>query len=332
MNIGQFPSRRLRRTRRFDGLRELVQEHRLSPQNLIYPVFVLADPKGLEPIPSMPGQNRQGIESLYRTAEQCLHLGIPMMALFPVIDVSRKTLGAEEAWNPMGLVPATVQALKKRFPELMIMTDVALDPYTSHGQDGLVDPLNGQLLNDETIEVLVRQAVMQAQAGADVVAPSDMMDGRIGQIRQGLDKNQLIHTVIMAYSAKYASSFYGPFRDAVGSAAQLGKSNKMTYQIDPANGDEALREVSLDIAEGADWVMVKPGLPYLDIVWRVREAFQLPTYVYQVSGEYAMLQGAIQSGWLSETCIMESLLCCRRAGAQGILSYFALQAAEQLKR
>lgn len=332
MDIGRFPSRRLRRTRRYDGLRELVQEHRLSPQNLIYPVFVLADPKGLEPIPSMPGQDRQGLEALFRTAEQCLTLGIPMMALFPVIDPSGKTLAAEEAWNPTGLVPATVQALKARFPELMIMTDVALDPYTSHGQDGLIDPVNGQLLNDETIEALVKQAVMQAQAGADVVAPSDMMDGRIGQIRQGLDENKLIHTVIMAYSAKYASSFYGPFRDAVGSAAQLGKSNKMTYQMDPANGDEALREVYLDIVEGADWVMVKPGLPYLDIVWRVREAFQLPTYVYQVSGEYAMLQGAILSGWLPESCIMESLLCCKRAGAQGILTYFALQAALQLKR
>lgn len=331
MNIGQYPSRRLRRTRRFEGLRELVQEHRLSSKNLIYPVFVLADPKGLEPIPSMPGQYRQGLEALCRTAEQCLTLGIPMMALFPVIDLSGKTLTAEEAWNPVGLVPETVRALKARFPELMIMTDVALDPYTSHGQDGLVDPSNGQLLNDETIEVLVKQAVMQAQAGADVVAPSDMMDGRIGQIRQGLDGNQLIHTVIMAYSAKYASSFYGPFRDAVGSAAQLGKSDKMTYQMDPANGDEALREVYLDIVEGADWVMVKPGLSYLDIVWRVREAFQLPTYVYQVSGEYAMLQGAIQSGWLSEACILESILCCKRAGAQGILTYFALQAAAQLK-
>ena len=283
----------------------------------------------------MPGVERQSIDRLLVTAERACKLGIPALALFPVIDASLKTAGAEEAWNPEGLVPRTVAALKKEFPELGVITDVALDPYTSHGQDGLIadgDP-RAYVLNDETLEALSRQALVQAQAGADVVAPSDMMDGRVGRIRSVLDSAGQIHTRILAYSAKYASSFYGPFRDAVGSAANLGKGGKYTYQMDPANSDEALREVALDVAEGADMVMVKPGMPYLDIVRRVKETFRLPTYAYQVSGEYAMLKAAAQNGWLDEkACVLESLLAFKRASADGILTYFALDAAAWLRR
>ena len=283
----------------------------------------------------MPGVERRSIDRLLVTAERACKLGIPALALFPVIDASLKTAGAEEAWNPEGLVPRTVAVLKKELPELGVITDVALDPYTSHGQDGLIadgDP-RAYVLNDETLEALSRQALVQAQAGADVVAPSDMMDGRVGRIRSMLDSAGQIHTRILAYSAKYASSFYGPFRDAVGSAANLGKGGKYTYQMDPANSDEALREVALDVAEGADMVMVKPGMPYLDIVRRVKETFRLPTYAYQVSGEYAMLKAAAQNGWLDEkACVLESLLAFKRAGADGILTYFALDAAAWLRR
>jgi porphobilinogen synthase len=280
----------------------------------------------------MPGVERQSLDVLLKTAERAVGLGIPALALFPVVDASLKSLGAEEAFNPDGLVPRVVQALKREFPELGVITDVALDPYTSHGQDGLIDA-TGYVLNDETLDVLVKQALCHAQAGADVVAPSDMMDGRIGRIREALEANGQIYTRILAYSAKYASSFYGPFRDAVGSAGNLGKGNKYTYQMDPANTDEALREVAMDIAEGADMVMVKPGMPYLDIVRRVKDEFKVPTYAYQVSGEYAMLKAAAQNGWLNEeACVLESLLAFKRAGADGILTYFALDAAEYLKR
>ena len=280
----------------------------------------------------MPGVERQSLDRLLRTAERAVSLGIPALALFPVVDASLKSLAAEEAWNPDGLVPRTVAALKREFPDLGVITDVALDPYTSHGQDGLIDD-TGYVLNDETLAALVRQALCHAEAGADVVAPSDMMDGRIGRIREALEGAGRIHTRILAYSAKYASAFYGPFRDAVGSAANLGKGNKYTYQMDPANTDEALREVALDIAEGADMVMVKPGMPYLDIVRRVKDEFRVPTYAYQVSGEYAMLKAAAQNGWLNEeACMLESLLAFKRAGADGILTYFALDAAEALRR
>ena len=280
----------------------------------------------------MPGVNRMSLDVLLPVAENCVRLGIPVLALFPVIDTALKTPDGIEAANPNGLIPRVVQALKSRFPELGVMTDVALDPYTSHGQDGLLDD-SGYILNDETTHILVKQALIQAQAGVDIVAPSDMMDGRVGAIRANLDLHQLIHTRIMAYSAKYASAFYGPFRDAVGSAKNLGKSNKKVYQMDPGNAQEALREVSLDIAEGADMVMVKPGMPYLDIVSKVKEAFQMPTFVYQVSGEYAMIQAAAQNGWLDlEACALESLLAFKRAGADGILTYFAVQAAELIKK
>jgi porphobilinogen synthase len=295
---------------------------------------VLEGVKRVEPIPSMPGVERQSLDRLLKTAERALALGIPALALFPVVDSACKTPGAEEALNPDGLVPRVVAALKKEFPELGIMTDVALDPYTSHGQDGLIDADDpaGYVLNDETLEVLARQALVHAQAGADIVAPSDMMDGRVGRIRSELDRARQIHTRILAYSAKYASSFYGPFRDAVGSAGSLGRGNKHSYQMDPANTDEALREVALDLAEGADMVMVKPGMPYLDVVRRVKEEFKVPTYVYQVSGEYAMLKAAGLNGWLNErACVLESLLAFKRAGADGILSYFALAAAGWLK-
>ncbi|MBL8374474.1 porphobilinogen synthase [Accumulibacter sp.] len=330
----RFPATRMRRMRRDDFSRRLMRESRLTADDLIYPVFVLEGVKRVEPIPSMPGMERQSLDRLLKTAERALALGIPALALFPVIDSAYKTPRAEEALNPDGLVPRVVGALKKEFPQLGVMTDVALDPYTSHGQDGLIDAddPSGYVLNDETLEVLVRQALVHAQAGADIVAPSDMMDGRVGRIRSELDRGRQIHTRILAYSAKYASSFYGPFRDAVGSAGSLGKGNKHSYQMDPANTDEALREVALDLAEGADMVMVKPGMPYLDVVRRVKEEFKVPTYVYQVSGEYAMLKAAGQNGWLNEqACVLESLLAFKRAGADGILSYFALAAAGWIK-
>ena len=330
----KFPAARPRRMRRDEFSRRLMRESVLATDDLIYPVFVLEGRQRSEPVASMPGVVRQSLDLLLRTAERALTLGVPALALFPVIDSSAKTEGAEEAWNPDGLVPSVVAALKKEFPDLGVITDVALDPYTSHGQDGLIaagDP-RAYVLNDETLEALARQALCHAQAGADIVAPSDMMDGRVGRIRSELDSAGQIHTRILAYSAKYASSFYGPFRDAVGSAANLGKGNKFTYQMDPANTDEALREVALDLAEGADMVMVKPGMPYLDIVRRVKDEFRVPTYVYQVSGEYAMLKAAAQNGWLDErACVLESLLAFKRAGADGILSYFALDAAAWLK-
>ena len=330
-----FPGTRMRRMRRDEFSRRLMRESVLTANDLIYPVFVLDGERRVEPVASMPGVERQSLDYLLRTAENAQRLGVPALALFPVVDVSLKTPGAEEAWNPDGLVPRAVAALKKAFPDLGVITDVALDPYTSHGQDGLInaeDP-RGYVLNDETLEALVKQALTHAQAGADVVAPSDMMDGRVGRIRAALDAAGRIHTRILAYSAKYASSFYGPFRDAVGSAANLGKGSKHTYQMDPANSDEALREVALDLAEGADMVMVKPGMPYLDIVRRVKEEFGVPTYAYQVSGEYAMLKAAAQNGWLDEkACVLESLLAFKRAGADGILTYFALDAAEMMQQ
>ena len=330
-----FPGTRMRRMRRDDFSRRLMRESVLAADDLIYPVFVLEGSQRVEPIVSMPGVERQSLDVLLKTAERALNLGIPALALFPVVDASFKTPGAEEAWNPGGLVPRVVSALKNEFPELGVITDVALDPYTSHGQDGLIeadDPL-GYVLNDETLEALAKQALTHAQAGADVVAPSDMMDGRVARIRAELDAAKCIHTRILAYSAKYASSFYGPFREAVGSAGNLGKGNKTTYQMDPANSDEALREVALDLAEGADMVMVKPGMPYLDVLRRVKDQFKVPTFAYQVSGEYAMLKAAAQNGWLDEkACVLESLLAFKRAGADGVLSYFALEAAAWLRK
>ncbi|GAB2182596.1 porphobilinogen synthase [Denitratisoma sp. agr-D3] len=328
---GKFPSLRMRRMRRDDFSRRLMRENRLSADDLIYPVFVLEGENRTESVASMPGVERVTLDRLLPVAEQALALGVPALALFPVIGAGKKSLDAREAWNPEGLVPQVVARLKKEFPELGIITDVALDPYTSHGQDGLIDDA-GYVLNDETLAALTKQALCHAQAGADVVAPSDMMDGRIGRIRAALDAEKLIYTRILAYSAKYASSFYGPFRDAVGSAGNLGKGNKYTYQMDPANGDESLREVALDLEEGADMVMVKPGMPYLDIVRRVKDEFGVPTYAYQVSGEYAMLKAAFANGWLDEkACALESLLAFKRAGADGILTYFALDAARWLK-
>ncbi len=317
--------------RRDDFSRRLMRESALSAADLIYPVFVLEGQGVVQPVGSMPGVSRVSLDGLLHLAEDASKLGVPALALFPVVEADRKSEGAEEAFNPDGLVPRVVQALKARFPELGVITDVALDPYTIHGQDGLIDE-GGYVLNDETLEVLARQALCHAQAGADVVAPSDMMDGRVARIRAELDGDRRIYTRILAYSAKYASSFYGPFRDAVGSAANLGKGNKYTYQMDPANSDEALREVALDIAEGADMFMVKPGMPYLDIVRRVKSELQVPTFVYQVSGEYAMLKAAAAKGWLAEeACVMEALLAFKRAGADGILTYFALDAARWLK-
>ena len=328
----QFPTARPRRMRRDAFSRDLMREHTLTPADLIYPVFVLDQDEGTQAVPSMPGVERMGRNVLYATAERCLELGVPVLALFPVIDPALKTPDGREAHNPDGLVPRVVSELKRRFPELGIMTDVALDPYTSHGQDGLLDE-TGYILNEETVAVLTKQALAQAQAGVDMIAPSDMMDGRIGAIRQALEAQGLIHTRIMAYSAKYASAFYGPFRDAVGSATNLGKANKKVYQMDPGNSDEALREVAMDIAEGADMVMVKPGMPYLDIVRRVKDTFRMPTFAYQVSGEYAMIQAAALNGWLDrEATIMESLLAFKRAGADGVLTYFALEAAACLRR
>ena len=326
-----FPEHRPRRMRRDDWSRRLMQENSVSANDLIYPVFLLEGQGKSEAVASMPGVNRVSLDLLLPVAQECVDLGIPVLALFPVIDASLKTPDGKEAFNPNGLIPNAIRELKKRFPNLGIMTDVALDPYTSHGQDGVLDE-QGRILNDETAAILVKQAVAQAEAGVDIVAPSDMMDGRIGKIREALEQKNLIHTRIMAYSAKYASAFYGPFRDAVGSAKNLGKADKKTYQMDCANGDEALREVALDISEGADMVMVKPGMPYLDIVRRVREEFDYPTYAYQVSGEYAMLKAAAQNGWLDHDAVMmESLLAFKRAGADGVLTYFALDAARLMK-
>ena len=331
MNPLHFPAHRPRRMRRDDWSRRLMQENRLNVDDLIYPVFLLECSKQSRPIASMPGINRVSLDLLFEVAQECMELGIPVMALFPVIDSSLKTPDGKEALNPNGLIPRAVEALKARFPNLGIMTDVALDPYTSHGQDGILDEQN-RLLNDLTTGVLVQQAITQAQAGVDIVAPSDMMDGRIGAIRAELEKLNLIHTRIMAYSAKYASAFYGPFRDAVGSAKNLGKADKKTYQMNPANSAEALAETALDISEGADMVMVKPGMPYLDIVRQVKDAFSYPTYAYQVSGEYAMLKAAAQNGWLDHDAVMmESLIAFKRAGADGVLTYFALEAARLLK-
>jgi porphobilinogen synthase len=329
---GRYPETRMRRMRRDDFSRRLMRESMLAVDDLIYPVFVLEGDGRSERVGSMPGVERQSLDILLKTAGRAVSLGIPALALFPVIDASLKSLGAEEAFNSHGLVPRAVKALKREFPDLGVITDVALDPYTSHGQDGLIDE-TGYVLNDATLEVLAKQALSHAEAGADVVAPSDMMDGRIGRIRAELDAAGQIQTRILAYSAKYASSFYGPFRDAVGSATNLGKGNKYTYQMDPANSDEALKEVALDLEEGADMVMVKPGMPYLDIVRRVKDRFGVPTFAYQVSGEYAMLKAAAQNGWLDEeACVLESLLAFKRAGADGILTYFALDAAAYLKR
>ena len=326
-----FPANRPRRLRRDDFTRNLVREHALSVNDLIYPVFVLEGSQRREAVASMPSVERLSLDLLLPVAEQCVALGIPVMALFPVISAHLKTPDGKEATNPQGLVPHVVRELKKHFPELGVMTDVALDPFTSHGQDGLLDE-TGYILNDETVAVLTQQALTQADAGVDIVAPSDMMDGRIGSIRQALEAKGHIHTRIMAYSAKYASAFYGPFRDAVGSAANLGKSNKKVYQMDPGNSDEALREVAMDIAEGADMVMVKPGMPYLDIVRRVKDEFKVPTFAYQVSGEYAMLKAAAQNGWLDHDAVMlESLLAFKRAGADGVLTYFALDVAKKLR-
>ena len=326
-DLSSFPHKRMRRMRRDDFSRRLMREHVLTPADLILPVFVLDGADRVEDVASMPGVQRMSLDRLYAVAEDCLKFGVPALALFPVVDANLKSLDAAEAYNPEGLVPRVVRALKARFPELGVITDVALDPYTSHGQDGLIDE-TGYVLNDETIAVLTRQAETHAAAGADVVAPSDMMDGRIHAVREALDAAGFLYTRILAYSAKYASSFYGPFRDAVGSAANLGAGNKYTYQMDPANTDESLWEVGLDLQEGADMVMIKPGMPYLDIVRRVKDAFHAPTFVYQVSGEYAMLKAAGQNGWIDErACVLESLLAFKRAGADGVLTYFALDAA-----
>ncbi|MEO6118883.1 MAG: porphobilinogen synthase [Methylotenera sp.] len=326
-----YPYSRPRRMRKDEFSRRMMRENVLTSNDLIYPVFVLDGDNRVEEVASMPGVKRQSIDVLLKTAAECVALGIPALALFPVVDAQYKSLDAAEAFNPEGLVQRTVAALKAAFPELGIITDVALDPYTTHGQDGLIDAA-GYVLNDDTIEVLVKQAISHANAGADIVAPSDMMDGRIGQIREALESTHNIHTKILAYSAKYASAFYGPFRDAVGSASNLGAGNKYTYQMDPANSDEAIKEVALDIEEGADMVMVKPGMPYLDIVRRVKDEFGVPTFAYQVSGEYAMLKAAAQNGWLDErACVMESLLAFKRAGADGVLTYFAMDVARWLK-
>jgi porphobilinogen synthase len=330
-DLSSFPRKRMRRMRRDDFSRRLMRENALTAADLILPVFVLDGENRVEDVASMPGVRRLSLDHLLTLAEECLDLGIPALALFPVIDMPLKSEGAEEAYNPKGLVPRTVAALKSRFPELGVITDIALDPYTSHGQDGLIDA-SGYVLNDETIAVLTRQAECHATAGADVVAPSDMMDGRIHAVRDALDAAGFIHTRILAYSAKYASSFYGPFRDAVGSAANLGAGNKYTYQMDPANREEALWEVGLDPQEGADMVMIKPGMPYLDVVRDIKQTFKAPTFVYQVSGEYAMLKAAAQNGWLNEqACVLEGLLAFKRAGADAILTYYAVDAARWLK-
>jgi len=321
----------MRRLRRDDFSRRMVREHRLSADDFIYPVFVIDGQDRSEPVLSMPGVERLTVDALLRQAERCVELGVPAIALFPVVDNKLRTADAGEAFNPDGLAPRSIRALKSRFPQLGVITDIALDPYTSHGQDGLIDD-SGYVLNDETIEALVKQALTHAEAGVDIVAPSDMMDGRVRALRRALDESGHIYTRILAYAAKYASSFYGPFRDAVGSAANLGRGDKYTYQIDPANSDEALWEVGMDLEEGADMVMIKPGMPYLDIVRRVKDEFGAPTFVYQVSGEYAMLQAAGVNGWIDRRkCVLESLLAFKRAGADGILTYFALEAAAWLK-
>ncbi|WP_069469806.1 porphobilinogen synthase [Candidatus Marithrix sp. Canyon 246] len=330
MNNFSFPNSRMRRMRRDDFSRRLMRENVLTVDDLIYPLFVLEGEKQRVAINSMPDQSRLSIDELIKEAAELVELGIPAIALFPVVPSEKKSLDAAEAYNPDGLAQRAVLALKAEFPELGVITDVALDPFTTHGQDGLIDDSN-YVINDETVEVLVKQALSHAEAGADVVAPSDMMDGRIGSIRDGLERAGYINTRILAYSAKYASSFYGPFRDAVGSAGALGGGNKYSYQMDPANSDEALREVALDLQEGADMVMIKPGMPYLDIVQRVKQEFGAPTFVYQVSGEYAMLMAAAQNGWLDEQAVMmESLLSIKRAGADGVLTYFAKKAAQVL--
>jgi porphobilinogen synthase len=327
----QFLATRPRRMRKDEFSRRLMRENVLTTNDLIYPVFVLEGENKTEDVKSMPGVQRQSLDVLLNTAGECVKLGIPALAIFPVVPQAFKSLDAAEAFNDQGLVPRTVKALKAAYPDLGVITDVALDPYTTHGQDGIIDD-TGYVLNDETVAILLQQALCHAKAGADVVAPSDMMDGRIGAIRDALEENGFIHTKILAYSAKYASAFYGPFRDAVGSSANLGKGNKYNYQMDPANGDEAIKEVALDIEEGADMVMVKPGMPYLDIVCRVKDEFGVPTYAYQVSGEYAMLKAAAQNGWLDEkACVMESLLAFKRAGADGVLTYFAMDVARWLK-
>ncbi|MGZ9075249.1 MAG: porphobilinogen synthase [Burkholderiaceae bacterium] len=329
--LGNYPFVRMRRMRRDDFSRRLMREHRVTTDDLIYPVFVLDGEKRVEPVASMPGVERVSLDRLLPIAEECVRLGIPVIALFPVIEQSLKSADGREAVNPDGIVVRIARQLKQRFPELGVLTDVALDPYTTHGQDGVIDAA-GYVLNDETIAILTQQALLQAQAGVDIVAPSDMMDGRIGAIRAALEKNGATHTRIMAYSAKYASAFFAPFRDAVGSSANLGASNKMTYQMDPANTDEALWEVGLDLAEGADMVMVKPGMPYLDIVRRVKDAYKAPTFVYQVSGEYSMLKAAAANGWLDEKkAVLETMLAFKRAGADGVLTYFGLQVARWLR-
>lgn len=331
-NSALFLSTRPRRMRRDAFSRHLMREHTLTSHDLIYPVFVTEASGVKQPIPSMTGQYRLSIDELLKVAERAHHLGIPALALFPVIEADKKSHFGDEAFNPDGLIPRTIRALKSAFPELGIITDGALDPYTSHGQDGPIDD-TGYVLNDETVEVLVKQSLCNAEAGADVIAPSDMMDGRIGAIREALEENGFIHTKILSYAAKYASAFYGPFRDAVGSAGNLGKADKKTYQMDPANINEALLEVALDIEQGADMVMVKPGLPYLDVVRAVKQEFKVPTFAYQVSGEYAMLQAAAANGWLDlNACMFESLMAFKRAGADGVLTYFALEAAELLRQ
>ena len=328
---GSYPSVRMRRMRHDDFSRRMMREHVLTSNDFIWPVFVIEGKNATQPVPSMPGVERYTLDRLLPVAEEALELRIPTLALFPAIEPALKTPDGKEATNPKGLIPRIVSEVKKRFPELGVMTDVALDPYTTHGQDGVIDG-TGYILNDESVAILQQQALVQAEGGVDIVAPSDMMDGRIGAIRAALDARKFIHTRIMAYSAKYASGFYGPFRDAVGSAGALGKSNKLVYQMDPANADEALWEVGLDLQEGADMVMVKPGMPYLDIVRRVKDEFRAPTFVYQVSGEYSMLKAAFANGWLDEPkCVLEALTAFKRAGADGILTYFARDAAKLLK-
>jgi porphobilinogen synthase len=327
----QYPAVRMRRMRRDPFSRALMRENTVTASDLIYPVFILDGQNQRQQVASMPGVERVSVDLLMKVAEECVALGIPVLALFPVVDQSLKTYDGIEATNPEGLVPRAVRELKRNFPQLGIMTDVALDPYTTHGQDGLPDE-NGYIVNEQTIAMLTRQALAQAEAGVDIIAPSDMMDGRIGAIRMALEERNFIHARIMAYSAKYASGYYGPFREALGSASNLGKADKNTYQMDPANSDEALREVALDIAEGADMVMVKPGMPYLDVVRRVKDEFKVPTFAYQVSGEYAMLQAAFQNGWLDpDKIILETMMAFKRAGADGVLTYFALDVARRLK-
>ena len=327
--VRSFPLTRLRRNRAADFARRLVRETLLTTDDLIYPIFIVEGNNQRQPVASMPGIDRLSIDNLLKDAEEVANLGVPAIALFPNIEAGLRTLEGDEAWNPDGLIPRAVSALKDAIPDLGVMTDAALDPYTTHGQDGIVDD-NGYVLNDITVDALCRQAAVCASAGSDVIAPSDMMDGRVGAIRRTLDEADRGNTLIMAYSAKYASAYYGPFRDAVGSAAAIGGGNKLSYQMDPANSNEALQEIALDLGEGADMVMVKPGMPYLDIIRRVKDEFKVPTFAYQVSGEYAMHMAAIEKGWLPESVIMESLLCLKRAGADGTLTYFAKRIAREL--